>query len=220
MLALALAAATLTLSVSPAHVSFVAPAARTIDLRNTGAERLEVTAGRRALDGRGAKDWLIVRPARVLLRAGGSARMTERAAVHGATPGDHGLLLLLVGRPLNGAGVAVRLRLGVPVRVRMPGRIVHGLRIHGLAVRRHKHSRDLLVSLTNLGNVTEQLRGQVTVTIMRSSRVLSRLRPRRPRELFPGRRALLTLRYAGQVRGPVTALVTVGDHQRRYRLRL
>lgn len=217
---LALAAAALTLSVSPARVSFVAPASRTVDLRNTGAERVEVTVGRRALDGRGAKDWLTVRPARVLLSAGAEARLTVRAGVHGAAPGDHGLLLLLVGRPLDGTGVAVRLRLGVPVRVRIPGRIVHRLRLRGLTVRPHRRSCDLLLSLANLGNVTEQLRGQVTVTIMRSNRMVSRLRPRRPRELFPGMRTLLTLPYAGHIRGPVTALVKVRDRERRYRLRL
>jgi hypothetical protein len=129
-------------------------------------------------------------------------------------------LLLLVGRPVDGTGVAVRLRLGVPVRVRMPGRIVHRLRIRGLAVRRHRRSRDLLVSVANVGNITEQLRGQVTVTFMRSNRILSRLRSRRPRELFPGMRTLLTLRYAGGVRGPITAVVKTRDEQRRYRLRL
>ena len=220
MLSLALAAASLTLSVSPAHVSFVAPAARTIGLRNTGAERIEVTVTRRALDGRGAKGWLTVRPARVLLRAGAGARVTVRAGAHSAAPGDHGLLLLLVGRRLDGKGVAVRLRLGVPVRVRMPGRIVRHLGIRGLAVRRHERSRDLLVSVANLGNVTEQLRGQVTVTIVRDLRVLSRLRPRRPRELFPGMRTLLTLRYAGGIRGPVTAVVRARDRQRRFLLRL
>ena len=176
--------------------------------------------GRRALDGRGAKHWLTVRPARVLLRAGAETKVTVRAGVHGAAPGDHGLLLLLVGRPLDGTGVAVRLRLGVPVRVRVPGRIVHRLSIRGLAVRRHRRSRDLLVSVANLGNVTEQLRGQVTVSIMRGGRVLSRLRPRRLHELFPGMRTLLTLRYAGGIRGPVTAVVKARDRQRRYRLRL
>jgi hypothetical protein len=219
MLPLALAAA-LTLSVSPARIAFVAPASRTIDVRNTGSERVQVTVGRKALDGRGAKDWLTVRPARLLLRGGAEARVTVRAASHVPAPGDHGLLLLLVAQPLEGKGVAVRLRLGVPVRVRVPGLIVHRLRIRGLAVRKHKRSRDLLVSLANVGNVTEQLRGQVTVTIMRRGRVLSRLRPPRARELFPGRRTLLTLRYAGGIRGPVTAVVKTRDRQRRYRLRL
>jgi hypothetical protein len=216
----ALAAGALAVSVSPARVSLVAPAARRIEMRNTGAQSVEVAVSRRPLDGRGGTAWLSVRPARVLLSAGARATVTVRAGVRTAGAGDHGVLLLLVGRPVAGAGVSVRLRLGVPVRVRMPGRLVHHLGIRGLALRRQRHSRDLLVSIANLGNVTEQLRGQVTVTIMRDGRVLSKLLPRRSRELFPRMRTLVTLRYRGRARGPVTAVVRARGRERRYSLRL
>jgi hypothetical protein len=79
----------------------------------------------------------------------------------------------------------------------------------------------LLVSLANRGNVAEQLRGHVTVTLVRGGRLLSRLRPRTNRELPPGARTTLALPYAGGARGLVIAIVTVRPGaQRRYRLRL
>jgi hypothetical protein len=221
ILPLALAVgSTLAVSASPARVSLLAPASRTIELRNTGTERVEIELGRRSLDGRGAKEWFSIRPPRVLLPAGGAARVTLRAEARAAQPGDHGILVLVVGRPIATGGVAVRLRLGVPVRVRMPGRIQRRLDVRGLTVRRHKRARDLLVSVANHGNATEQLRGQLTVTLVRRGRVLSRLRPRWPRELYPGMRAVLTLRYTGHIRGGVTAIVRVRAFERRYRLRL
>jgi hypothetical protein len=218
-LALAVGSA-LAISVSPARVVLVAPASRTIELRNTGAERVEVDVTRKSVDGRGATGWLTVRPARIALRAGATSRVTLRAAVQAAAAGDHEVLLLVVSRPVKRGGVGVHLRLGVPIRVRMPGRIVRRLDIRGLVVRRHKRSRDLLVSVANRGNVTEQLRGQLTVTIIRRGRIVSRLRPRRPRRLYPATRRVLLLRYTGHARGRVTAIVKARDDERRYQLRL
>jgi hypothetical protein len=207
------------LSVSPARVALVAPASRTVELRNNGGERVVVDVSRRSVDRRGPKPWLTVRPAHVVLRAGASTRVTLRAGVRSAAPGDHQLLLLLVGRSLERRRVAVQLRLGVPVRVRMPGRILRRLDIQGLRVRRHRRTRELLVSLTNLGNVTEQLRDQLSVTLIRGGRVLSRLRTQR-RELFPGVRTVVRLLYTGRLRGPVTAVVKVHGQARRYHPRL
>jgi hypothetical protein len=146
-------------------------------------------------------------------------KVTLRAGLRSAMPGDHQMLLLLVGRSLERRGVAVQLRLGVPVRVRMPGRIFRRLDIRGLRIRRQKHARDLLVSLVNRGNVTEQLRGQLSVTLIRDGRVVSRLRTRL-RELFPGVRTIVPLRYTGRLRGRVTAVVKVRGQERRYHLRL
>jgi hypothetical protein len=207
------------LSVSPARVALVAPASRTVELRNNGSERVVVDMSRKSVDRRGPKPWLAIRPARVVLRAGSSMKVTLRAGLRSAMPGDHQMLLLLVGRSLERRGVAVQLRLGVPVRVRMPGRIFRRLDIRGLRIRRQKHARDLLVSLVNRGNVTEQLRGQLSVTLIRDGRVVSRLRTRL-RELFPGVRTIVPLRYTGRLRGRVTAVVKVRGQERRYHLRL
>jgi hypothetical protein len=208
------------LSVSPAHVALVAPASRALELRNTGAERIVVDVTGKPVDGRRSSAWLTLRPARVALAAGASTRLMLRASTSRSEPGDHALLVLLAARPARAGGVAVQVRLGVRVRVRMPGRIVRHLTVNGLRVHRHRDLRDLLVSLTNLGNVAEQLRGQLAVTLIRDGRVVSLLRPRRPRELWPKTRVVVALPYAGGVRGLVTAGVKVRGKERRYRLRL
>jgi hypothetical protein len=208
------------LSVSPARVALVAPASRTLELRNTGAERLVVDVTGKSVDGRKSTGWLSLRPARVALAAGASARLMLRAGTSRSEPGDHAVLLLLSARPARAGGVAVRVRLGVRVRVRMPGRIVRHLALNGVRVRRHRDVRDLLVSLTNLGNVAEQLRGQLSLTLVRNGRVVSLLRPPRRRELWPGTRAVVALRYRGRVRGLVTAVVKMRGKAHRYRLRL
>lgn len=208
------------LSVSPARVALVAPASRTLELRNTGAERLTVDVTSKSVDGRKATGWLTLRPAHVVLAAGASTRLMLRASTSRSEPGDHDVLLLLAARPARGGGVGVRVRLGVRVRVRMPGRIVRELAVTGLRVRRHRGGRELLVSLSNRGNVAEQLRGQLAVTLIRNGRVVSLLRPRQPRELSPRMRAVVALRYGGGVRGLVTAVVKVRGKERRYRLRL
>lgn len=216
------------LSVSPARVVLVAPASRTIALRNVGTERVVVEVAPKSLDRSAAtKRWLLVRPSRLVLRASSQALVTLRARANGvARPGDHQLRVLLVARPAGRSRVSVRIRLGVGVRVRMPGRIIRGLALRGVRVRRHGPARDLLVSVANQGNVSEQLGGRLTVTLARAGRAVSRLRLRGPRELFPGARAAVPMRYLGRLRGPVTAVVAVrlGGRlrvvERRYRIRL
>ncbi|HWJ32848.1 MAG TPA: hypothetical protein VNR59_10950, partial [Gaiellaceae bacterium] len=135
-------------------------------------------------------------------------------------PGDHELLVLLLARPPEASRIAVRMRVGVRIRVRLPGQLVRRVAVRGIRVRRTRAGRVLLVSLWNAGNVTEQLRGQVRVTLMRGRRMLSRLHYRRMREVSPGARAVVVLRYAGRAHGLVTAIVTVRGRERRYRLRL
>jgi hypothetical protein len=174
-----------------------------------------------------ADAWLSVRPARLVLRSRSRAVITLRVRAHdGARPGDHQLRVLVVARPQRSSRVAVRVRLGVGVRVRMPGRLVRRVTVRAVRVRPHGPTRDLLVSVANCGNVTEQLGGRLTVTLVRRGRLVSRLRLRGPHELFPGAGAVIPLRYAGHVRGLVTAVVRVrfGGRlllvERRYRLRL
>lgn len=215
----------IALSVSPARVSLIAPASRTIEVRNVGAERVVVDIARKS--GRQTKQWLSIRPGRLALRSGSRALVTLRVRAQGrAEPGDHQVLLLFTARPVVRSRLAVRMRLGVGVRVRLPGQIVRRLDVRGLQVRRHGRVRLLLVSLANRGNVTEQLRGRLSVTLVRAGRFLSRLRARGLRELPPETRAVVSMRYAGRVRGVVTAVVKVhlaGEsrpRERRYRIRL
>jgi hypothetical protein len=179
------------------------------------------------VDRRTAKHWLSIRPTRLTLRSGSRALITLRVkAQRPARPGDHRLLMLAIARPIDRRRVAVRIRLGVRVRFRVPGRIVRRPVLAGLQVRRHGSGRMLVVSVANRGNVTEEVRGPLIVTLFRGGRIVSHLRAQVPRELYPGARTDVRLPYAGRVRGVVTAVVKVrfeGGKRpmlRRYRLRL
>lgn len=223
----ALAAGALALSVSPARLALVAPAARRIELRNAGTARVVVDVARRPVDGRTSPAWLQVHPTRLALRGGAVGVLTLRAPAHGAADaGDHELLVLLTARPSQRTAIAVRLRLNVRVRIRVPGVVNRRLELLGLRVRRRVSGRVLFVSVANRGNVTEQIRGRLSVTLLRGRRVVSRLRLRRPGELLPGTRRAFALPYAGSVRGPATAVVQLRVNgadpplRRRFRLRL
>jgi hypothetical protein len=223
---LAALAATVALAVSPARTVVRAPASRTVLLSNLSNEPLAVdvawkSVGRRSDPG----GWLRVGPRHLALASGARARLTVRAGP-GASPGDHNLVVLVTGRPVQRSRIAVQLRVGVRVRIRAPGRLVHRIVLSGLRAHRSKRKRSLLVSLANRGNVTEELRGRLSVTLAARGRVFSRLRFARPRDLYPGARATIVLPYTGRVRGVVTATVRVrvGPHvpslERRYHLLL
>jgi len=216
------------LSVSPARLALAAPGSRTIKLRNDGAERVVVDVTRRTLGMQpAAKPWLHITPARLVLRSGENAILTLRATPpRHAEPGDHQVLVLLTTRPLRSGRVHVQVRLGVRIRMVVPGRIVRQVTLGSLRVHRRHGAGFMFVSITNRGNVTVQLRGRVTALLLRRGRHLARLTPRARGALLPGARAVLTLRSSGPVRGPVTAGVRVrlGPGlrvvERRYRLRL
>lgn len=209
----------IALSVSPAWLALTVPGSRRIRVRNEGAERVVVDVTRRT--------WLRIVPARLSLRSGESAILTLglRRPPH-AEPGNHRVLVLLTTRPLRAGRVNVHVRLGVRVMLHVPGRIVRQLALGGLRVERGRHARLMFVFVANRGNVTVPLRGHVTALLLRRGRQPARLRPRAPRALLPGKRAVLTLRYGGRMRGAVTVVVRVrlGSGirivERRYRVRL
>ena len=212
------------LSVSPARLALAAPGSRRINVRNDGAEQVVVDVLRRTV----ATRWLQISPERLLLGPGRSAVLTLRAKTgRHAEPGDHQVLVLLATRPQHGSRVALRLRLGVRVSVRMPGRIIRRLALGGVRVHRRRGLRFILVPVVNRGNVTVQLRGHVTASLFRRGDRVARLQlAARPASLAPAARTLLALRYAGRVRGPVIAVVQIRMGpgvrlvERRYRLRL
>jgi hypothetical protein len=216
------------LSVSPARLALAAPGSRRIRLRNNGAERIVVDVTRRTVGRQAtARTWLQIVPARLLLRSGESAILTLRVRTpRRAEPGDHHVLVLLTTRPLRGGRVNVQVRLGVRIRMIVPGRIVRHLTLGALRVHQWRDARFMLVSVANRGNVTVQLRGHVTAWLARRGQQLARLNPRARRTLLPGARAVLALRYSGRVRGLVTAVVQIrlGSGirlvERRYRIRL
>jgi hypothetical protein len=216
------------LSVSPARLALVAPGSRTIKLRNSGAERVVVDVMRRPLGPQpAAKTWLHITPARVVLRSGESSILTLRASPpRRAEPGEHHVLVLLTTRPLRGGRVNVQLRLGVRIRMVVPGRIARDATLGGLRVRRSRNARFMFVSVTNRGNVTVPLRGRISALLLRRRQRLAQLTPRGPSALLPGARAKLALRYRGRARGLLTAVIRIrlGSGvrviERRYRVRL
>jgi hypothetical protein len=213
---------------SPARLALAAPGSRTLKLRNSGAEQVAVDVTRRPLGPQpAAKTWLQITPARVVLRSGESTTLTLRAnPPRRAEPGEHHVLVLLTTRPLRGGRVNVQVRLGVRIRMVVPGRIVRAAALGGLHLRRSRNARFMFVSVTNRGSVTVPLRGRVTVLLLRRGQRLARLTPRGRRALVPGARTVLAVRYGGRVRGLLTAVVRIrfgpGVHavERRYRVRL
>ena len=216
------------LSVSPARLALAAPGSRTIKVRNDGAERVVVDVARRTLGRQtAAKTWLQIVPARLVLRSGERAMLTLRVKLpRRAEPGDHQVLVVLTTRPLRGARVNVQLRLGVRVRMVVPGRIVRHLTLGSLHVHRRHDARFMFVSVANRGNVTVQLRGCVTALLVRRGEQVARLGLPARRALLPGARAVSVLRYRGRLRGLVSAVVRIrlGSGlrvvERRYRIRL
>ena len=214
------------LSVSPARLVLATPGSRAIKVRNDGAEQVVVDATRRTVGGQAVAKWVEIVPARVLLRSGASAILTFRVAPpRRAEPGDHHVLVLLTTRPLGGGRVNVQVRLGVRIRMVVPGRIVRRLTLGGLRVHKRRDARFMFVSVANRGNVTVQLHDRVTASLVRRGQQLARLSPHTQRALRPGARTLLALRYGGRLRGPLTAVVQIrlgpGSRvERRYRIRL
>jgi hypothetical protein len=101
----------------------------------------------------------------------------------------------------------VRLRVGIIVDVRVPGRIVRRLDALGLTVRRRGRLRLLELLLFNRGNVTERVaRDGLRLLLSRDGRPLATLSPGRG-ELLPRGSGLAEFVYRGPARGTVVARV-------------
>jgi hypothetical protein len=230
----------LALSATPAHVSLAGSGRSAIRVTNAGRSPVAVDVGRAGfsldLRGRpkvlpyggirGATTWLTVRPAHFLLPAGASRSLTVSSRVPGrAEPGDHDALVLLTTRPRRSAGVAVRMRIGVVVVVRAPGRVVRRLALGGLRVRRVRGARILELWVINRGNVTEALgRGRVWISVRRGpSHETLRAKAR---ELRPRTSGVVQLAYRGRISGWVTAHARIAAQpggpavRRTFRIRL
>jgi len=213
----------LALTATPAHVALAGSGRATVRVTNAGrrAIKVDVTRAGFSLDLRGrprvvrrggrraATPWLRVRPRRLVLRAGASRPLTVVSRLpRRVEPGDHDALVLLTTRPQRGAGVAVRMRLGVVVVVRAPGLVVRRLALRRLRVRRVHRARIVELLVVNRGNVTERLdRGSVRVVLRRRVRHV-RLRAE-VRQLRPRTRGVFQFRYRGRLKGRVTATVRI-----------
>jgi hypothetical protein len=213
-----------SLTAWPARVTLSGPGRASVRLSNGGTRPVVVDAARAgfALDLRGrpriatrhgprdATSWITVRPHRLVLRAGTSATLTVTARLpRRAEPGDHDALVLLTSRSQRRAGVTVRMRIGIVVRVRAPGRVVRSLGLRQLRVGRLRHGRVLELVVVNRGNVTEVLsRGRLVTTVWQQGAPRARLRPA-PRELRPRTTGIVQFPYGGRLRGWVTARASV-----------
>jgi hypothetical protein len=217
------------LTASPARIELVGAGVRTIRIANPGRVGAIVDASPAGfgLDLRGRPRIVVrrdpavrisVSPGRVALGPGGAASLVVSAKVGShARPGDHELLVLLATRRLAGAGVSIRMQVGIVVIVRVPGPIVRRLEVRGVHVR---GPRRLDIVVRNGGNVVERIRGQtLRIVLRRRGRVLATLRPA-PRELLPGARGLVEVRYPRGVRGRVAATVELAGRAAVFRLRL
>jgi hypothetical protein len=228
------------LMASPAHVDLTGSGRATVRVTNSGTRSvvLDVRRAGFALDLRGrprvvgvgagrrsAARWLGFRPRALVLRAGtaGSVTITSRVPTR-AEPGDHDALVLFTTRRRPADGLAVRVRMGVVVVVRAPGRVVRRVALLGLRRVGTARRRALELVVVNAGNVTESLaRGRVTIALERDGRRLARFSSE-PRSLRPGTRGVLRFWLGRGLAGPVLARVELmsdtGRVQRMYRLRL
>lgn len=235
------ARAPVRLTAAPARVMLAGGARASVRVTNFGTKRVLVDVSRAgfALDLRGrpqivpnggvrsARAWLTVRPARFDLGPRATAALVVSSRLpRQAEPGDHDALVLLTTHAVGAASVAVRLRMGVVVVVRAPGKVERRVELRGGRVTGSRRRRTLELVVANRGNVTESLRRpRAVVSFQRSGRWAATLAAS-SRDLRPQTRGLLEFRLPAKLHGVMTARIVVpGDPgrsalRRTYRLRL
>ncbi len=213
----------LGLTATPARVELAGSGLALVRIANPGRTAVVVDVARAgfSLDRRGrphvsahggprsALRWLSVRPRRFALRAGGSRLLQVRSRLpRRVEPGDHDAVALLVTRRVRGQAVALRMRIGIVVVVRAPGRVVRRVVPRRLHVRRAGRRRVLELLVVNRGNVTETLDRSTVRVVLRHGSTRARLRPE-ARELRPRTSGLVQAPYRGRLRGWVTAGVRI-----------
>jgi hypothetical protein len=213
------------LTAAPAHVELSGAARATVKVTNSGSKRVVVDMSRAgfALDLRGrpkivaasdvsrsAAGWLSLRPRSIALRPGASRTVTIASKPPSQVePGDHDALVLLTTRRLVKDRVAVRMRMGVVVVVRVPGTIRRRLELRAARVAGTGRVRVLELVVANLGNVSEFFtRKRALVALYRGGRRIARLTAE-TRTLRPGTVGVLQFRYRRRLAGPVIAHVDV-----------
>jgi hypothetical protein len=217
------------LSASPARIELVGAGAHAIRVTNPARVAVVVDAGLAGygLDLRGRPRIVVrrdpavrvsVAPGRVALGPGATASIVVSTAVGAhARPGDHEVLVLLATRRLAGAGVAIRMQVGIPVLVRVPGAVVRRLAVRTVRV---QVPRRLDVTVRNGGNVVEHIgRETLRIVLQRHGRVLATLHPA-PRELLPGERGIVEARYPMRLHGRAIASVELAGRRAVFLVRL
>jgi len=229
------------LTATPAHVTLAGSARTSVRVSNSGTSRVAVDVSRAgfAVDLRGrprivrsgragsAAPWLTFRPTHFTLGPRSSASLSVAAKLPPRVdPGDHDALILLRTRPVGSGRVAVRLRIGIVVVVRAPGRVVRRLELGALRAVRRKGGRLLELVVLNRGNVTETLEGvSAVLSRPRTGRRVATL-VARSREVRARTRGILDFPFRARARGAMTARVVIPSApgrsaiQRTYRIRL
>jgi len=228
------------LTAAPARVTLKGSAQAAVRVTNSGTRRVVVDVtragfgldlrGRPRIVRRGARSaarWLMFRPSHVALKPGGSASLVVASKVPlRAEPGDHDAVVLLTSRPRAKARVAVRMRLGIVVVVRAPGRVERRLQLGPLRAARRGRARLLELVVRNRGNVTESLeRRSALIALSHDGRRVATL-VAVSRTLRPRTSGIVQFQYRGRRRGWVTARVVISGEQgrsvvrRTYRIRL
>ena len=228
------------LTASPAHVELAGSGRTSVRVTNSGRSSVILDVHRagfaldlrgrprvvaRAAESRSAAAWLAFRPRTLEIRPGTSRTVSIASRVPTrAEPGDHDALVLFTTRRRVREGLSVRVRMGVVVVVRAPGRVVRRLVLGGMRAKGVRRGRFLELAVTNGGNVTESfVRGSTVVSVERGGRRLARLIAD-ARSLRPGTRGVLRFPVRRRLIGRVVARVDLasdaGRIQRVYRLRL
>ena len=196
-----------SLVAAPAHVALAGAARQVVTLTSTGTRPVvvEVVRAGYALDLRGRprilthhRSWISVRPRWVAIAPGGHATLVVASSPpRRSEPGDHSELVLLTTRPVRTAALAVRMRLGLLVVIRVPGRIVRRLDVVHVRLQRR-----LEVLVANRGNVTETISARCFIaTVRRAGRMVARFHPR-ARRILPHASGLFAFPLR-RARGPV-----------------
>ena len=232
--ALAVAAPHATLSASPAHLALTPGSRRLVHLEAAGTRRLAVDArvagfaldvrGRpRIVRADGARSLLSLAPRSLLVgRDGATLAVTAPRALH-ASVGDHAAIVLLTAAAPGGRGVLVRLRIGLVVSIRIPGRLLHRVVVRRARVAGNGSRRRIELLLVNRGNVIEHVdRAALRVVLLAHGRTIGVLHADR-RDLLPRSSGIVTVPCRIGARGAVVARVELRRPfraVRRFHLRL
>jgi hypothetical protein len=230
--------ARVALSVSPAHISLDAGGEATVRVGAIagGRLRLRATVMGLALDMRGrprivgprdAGTWLTVGPRTIFAGRDGATFIVSSRRPPRARPGDHSAIVVLTATAPARKGVAVEMRVGLVVTVRVGGHLVRRLQVVAARAKRLPGGRGrlILVTVANRGDVIESIGGaHLEVTLLRRGRTIARFRGVR-RKVLPRTRAVVSFRCRAPTHGEVRARIAVarpggGTAARAFRLRL
>jgi translation initiation factor IF-1 len=207
------------LTAAPAHVALAGAAVQAITVANPG-KRVAVVEARLAgfaLDLHGRPRVVVrrdrsvvlsVAPQRLALAPGATGTVLVASTIRrGAGAGDHVGLILLTTQPRGSAGVGVRMQIGVPVTIRVPGAVRRRVVFEGMRL-----AKDVLeLRFHNTGNVMATIGARrFRIELRRGGRVLATLHVRR-RELLPGARSVVDVHLPQRIPGRMRAVVEADD---------